>query len=103
MAEIIGIKPLWDTLPLVTGKEESKSLAKDSLPVFEDIFRTAIDNVKQTDKEKNEAQYLLATGQLDSPATYMIAMNKAELSAQLLVQLRQKALDAYGEISRMNM
>lgn len=103
MAEIAGIKPLWDSMPIKLAKQESAELQKDSLPVFEDIFRTAIDNVKQTEKAKVEAQYLLATGQLDSPATYMVAMNKAELSAQLLVQLRQRALDAYGEISRMNM
>lgn len=103
MAEIGGIKPLWDAMPLSMGKKADDHTEGAAVPLFEDVFRFAIDNVKQTDKEKNEAQYLLATGQLDSPATFTIAMNKADISAKLLAEMRNRALDAYSELSRMNM
>ena len=70
---------------------------------FADIFQSAIDNVRQTDAEKVQAQYLLATGQLDNPAVATIAATKNELAVNLLVQLRNKALDAYSELTRISL
>lgn len=71
--------------------------------MFGDIFQAAIDSVKETDAEKNQAEYLLATGQLDNPASLMIAMYKSQTAVDLLVQLRNKALDAYSELTRINL
>ena len=62
-----------------------------------------MENVKETDAQKNQAQYLLATGQLDNPAELMIASTEAAVSVELLVQLRNKALDAYSELMRISM
>ena len=59
--------------------------------------------MKETDAQKNQAQYLLATGQLDNPAELMIASTEAAVSVELLVQLRNKALDAYSELMRISM
>ena len=66
------------------------------------IFKSAIENVRATDDEKNKAEYLLATGQLDNPAELTIAATKAATAVSLLVQLRNKALDAYNELMRIN-
>ena len=68
---------------------------------FASIFQSAIDYVKETDAEKNEAQYLLATGQLDNPAELTIAATKAQIAVDLLVQLRNKALEAYNELKNI--
>jgi flagellar hook-basal body complex protein FliE len=70
--------------------------------MFESIFQNAIDNVKETDKDLVQAQYLLSTGQLDNPATVTIAATKNQVAVELLVQLRSKALDAYSELTRMS-
>lgn len=70
---------------------------------FGTVFQAAIENVKQTDQEKREAEYLLATGQLDNPALLTIASTKSELAVSLLVQLRNKALDAYTELTRISL
>ncbi len=40
---------------------------------FGDIFKMAIDAVKETDAEKTQLQYLMATGQLDNPAELSLA------------------------------
>ena len=100
MAAIGSIQPLWDSISLdkTTSKDNTAS-SQNGFPVFADVFQ----NVKQTDAENNQAQYLLATGQLDNPAVATIAGTKAQLSVQLLAELRNKALDAYSEISRMSM
>ena len=59
--------------------------------------------MKETDAEAKEAQYLLATGQLDNPAMAMLAGSKSALAVDFLVQLREKALNAYSELTRMNL
>ncbi|MCI9551923.1 MAG: flagellar hook-basal body complex protein FliE [Acutalibacter sp.] len=70
---------------------------------FGDIFKMAIDAVKETDAEKTQMQYLMATGQLDNPAELSLAASKYELSVNLLVQLRNRALDAYNELIRITL
>nr|WP_297282486.1 flagellar hook-basal body complex protein FliE [uncultured Agathobaculum sp.] len=103
MVTIGSIQPLWDTISLdKTNTKENTASSQNGFPVFADVFQNAINNVKQTDAEYSEAQYLLATGQLDNPAVATIAGTKATLSVQLLAELRNKALDAYSEISRMS-
>ena len=67
-----------------------------------DIFGAAVQSVKETDATKTQMEYLLATGQLDNPALLTIASTKAQLSVQLLVQLRNRALDAYNELMRIS-
>lgn len=98
---ISTIQPLWESTLLGEqtqgGPDETSGLA------FSSIFQVAIDQVRQTDAEKNKTEYLLATGQLDDPSTMNIAMTQYELSVQLLIQLRNKALDAYSELTRISL
>ena len=68
---------------------------------FGSIFQSAIDYVKETDQAKNEAEYLLAPGQLDNPAELTIAATKAQIAVELMVQLRNRALDAYNELKNI--
>lgn len=71
--------------------------------MFEDVFRQAIENVKETDKELQMQQYLLASGQSDDLHNLTIASTKAQLSIDLMVQLRNKAMEAYNEMMRINL
>lgn len=97
---ITGIEPLWDVMPL------TKTEPVEETPLggaFGDIFRSAIENVQETDADVSKAEYLLSTGQLDDPAVLSIAEVKAEYAVDLLVQLRNKAVDAYNEIMRISL
>jgi flagellar hook-basal body complex protein FliE len=69
---------------------------------FYSIFQDAVQNVKDTNSDLVQSEYLLSTGQLDNPATVTIAATKSELAVELLVQLRNKALDAYSELTRIS-
>ena len=89
-------------MPLTREPQSTAKSAGHDTP-FTDIFQTAIDSVKETDAEKNQMEYLMATGQLDNPALLTIASTKAQLSVELLVQLRNKSMDAYNELVRMNL
>lgn len=97
------ITPIEQIRP-VSGTEEIKpaEAVREGQSLFGAVFQSAIDNVKQTDMEVREAQYLLSTGQLDNPAAQTIAAEKASIALDLLIQLRNKALEAYSELTRMN-
>ena len=82
-----------------TAAEETGRFAESA---FGQIFNSLIQNVKDTDAEFTQAQYLLATGQLDNPAQLSIAAYKNQIAVDLLVQMRNKALDAYNELKNMN-
>ena len=100
MTSIKGIESLLGGMSLGMGEKVQNS-AENNL--FGDIFQSAIGAVKETDAEKNQAEYLLATGQLDNPAALTIASTKSQISVQLLVQLRNKALDSYNELMRISL
>ena len=68
---------------------------------FQDLFQNAVENVKSTNADVNQELYKLTTGQSDDLHNIAIASTKATLSVQMLVQLRNKALDAYNEVMRM--
>ena len=87
---ISGIKPIQNAVALNTTQKAGGSATSVSDGIFADIFQTAINNVKTTDADMNEAQYLLATGQLDNPAEATIAAAKATSAVELLVQLRNR-------------
>ena len=56
--------------------------------LFADIFQAAVENVKETEQVKNDAEYRLATGQMDNPAEMSIASSQWSMSVNLLIQLR---------------
>lgn len=90
-----------------TGSADHTSLLKDgtaseSGSVFGDVFKSAIAQVKETQLDVENKQYLLATGQLDDMHTLPIAEAKAALSIEMLVTLRNKALESYSEIMKIS-
>lgn len=71
--------------------------------MFSQVFQSMVNNVKETDAARNEAYYALATGQLDNPAEASIAATQASIATELLVQMRDRALDAYSELMRISL
>jgi len=105
-----GITGITNTIqkiaaPVRPGQEEEKAVGLDELKQsssFGSLFGDLIQNVKDTDAEFTQAQYLLSTGQLDNPVQVGISGYKAEIALDLLIQLRNRALDAYNELKNMN-
>lgn len=97
------ITPIEQLAPLMAGKQSQTTEAESDHGMFLSVFQSAIDNVKQTDAEVVNNEYLLSTGQLDNPAILTISETKSAMAVELLVQLRNKALDAYSELTRINL
>ena len=100
LTPIDKLSPLTPISPEKNAQEAGSPVEES---VFGAIFRSAIDNVKETDADFKEAQYLLATGQLDNPAALQIAQEKEGMALELLIQLRSKALEVYSELNRINL
>ena len=81
--------------------ELNKVKEKNSDISFKSIFDTAIDNYKNAEAEVDKDIYQLSVGETDDLHNLMINTQKAQISLDLLIQLRNKALDAYNEIMRM--
>ena len=105
-AGIAGItNPIQKIASPVQAGEEDKAVGLDEVKEssFGSLFTDLIQNVRDTDAEFTQAQYLLATGQLDNPAEVTIANTKAAAAVDLLIQLRNKAVDAYSELMRISL
>lgn len=94
------ISPLWEAFP--TSKPQTTEAAVSGSSIFADIFNTMVDNVRETEDVVAKNEYLLSTGQLDNPAALQVSQLKADAATSLLIQLRDKVLNAYSELSRIS-
>ncbi len=74
--------------------------AKPAVP-FSQVFSTAIENLKETQAQSAKDAYDLAMGNVDDLHRVMINSEKAAAALELTVQLTSKAVNAYKEISSM--
>ena len=93
------IQPLWTDLQTegmrLDAGAEVGGTRRTQPTLFSDIFQSAIDRVR-------EVAYQLATGQLDNPAALMTSITEAQASLELLIQLRNKAVESYNELMRLS-
>lgn len=93
--EITGITT---SMPLRPADTSAVSTAKDG---FADIIKSTIDQVNQAQNTGETAIQQLNTGSAESLHEVMIAVEEADISLKMLVQMRNKALQAYEEVMRM--
>jgi flagellar hook-basal body complex protein FliE len=68
---------------------------------FMNTLRTAIDQVGQLQSEADGKVAQLLTGNGQDVHTAMIAVEKASLAFQMMVQVRNKIVQAYQQVSGM--
>ena len=91
---IEGNLPL--TLPETSGKEVSKAGN-----AFQDLLNNTIEQVNKAEHKGDMAIQKLHTGEAKNLHEVMIAVEEADIALRMLVQMRNKALEAYSEIMRM--
>ena len=90
----------------INGLENSRkteSVIEEAAGSFGNIFTSAVENVFKTDDEKTQLEYQLSVGELDNPAQLVFASTKYQIAFFLFIQLRNKALDAYSELTRISL
>ena len=88
------------SVPSQSGKIISSEFEKDE-GSFGKILTNSIKEVNKLQKEAEKASINLVTGQETDIHNTMIAIEKADISFRLMMQVRNKIVAAYEEIKRM--
>jgi flagellar hook-basal body complex protein FliE len=83
--------------PIPIGENDTKSNTS-----FADLVTDAINSVDQAQKTADHDVKNIVMGKTDNVAETMIAMEKAQLSFNLMLEIRNKAVSTYQELSRMS-
>ena len=99
LGQISGIRPVDQ----IGGfRQDAVSTAGNGMP-FKEIFTTAISDLKETEVIANNDATLLALGDIDDLHTLGINATKAYLAERFVVELRNRAMEAYTELMRLNL
>ncbi|GAB6072307.1 flagellar hook-basal body complex protein FliE [Venenivibrio stagnispumantis] len=85
-------------LPLKIDNEESIKTSKKN---FSDILKEFIADVNNDLITAKDAEKALAMGETNDIQQVMYLIEKADISFRLITEIRNKALEAYQEIMRM--
>lgn len=88
------------TGPAQSGQPGHTAVVPSSDPFLERLTQ-AVQQVNDLQGEANLQATQLATGQTRDLSEVVTAVEKADLALQLTVQVTQKAVQAYQEISRL--
>ncbi|MBN2072715.1 MAG: flagellar hook-basal body complex protein FliE [Actinobacteria bacterium] len=81
--------------------KKTLSTGGDGQKGFAESIKDGIESVSKLQEEANANVKKALSGDETGLAEVMISALKAELSMQLTLQIRNKVIDAYNEISRM--
>lgn len=84
------------------GSRKYEAQSNGQLTLFSDVFKNAVNQVRETQADVEYKQYLLSTGQIDDAHTLPIAEAKAGLTVDVLITLRNKTLEAYNDLIKIN-
>jgi flagellar hook-basal body complex protein FliE len=91
-------------MPEVAGLRAPETLSVDKEKAahpFADVLKSSLDEVNKLQQKADAAAQSLATGDQTSVQDTMIAMEQADLSFRFMMQVRNKIVDAYQEIMRI--
>ncbi len=74
----------------------------DTRPGFKEALENTVKQVNQSQLQANTAIEELATGRSSNLHETMIAIQKAEVSFKMLMQVRNKIINVYQEVMRMS-
>jgi len=96
--ELNGIRPFRE---IDLSPERGSLKPAQSGESFADMLTRAVSNVDGAMKESDQNVQDFVAGKTDNVHDVMISMQRAQLSFQMMVEVRNKAIEAYHEISRM--
>ncbi len=98
MQTVSSLKPLS---PIMGPQATQDVTSKKNGMGFSDFLNNAIQNAENTAEVSREMTNALLSGETDDLHSVTIAGEKADLALNLVIQVRNKVVDAYNEIMRM--
>lgn len=81
--------------PQSSGNQRSEGAS------FQETLKSLIQDVDTLQKDADETTRKLLSGELENIHQVMLAMEEANTSFQLMMEMRNKILEAYREVMRM--
>jgi flagellar hook-basal body complex protein FliE len=97
----LKITPLSLQQPLPRTSLEGSAGAREGGIDFKSGLNRALDSLNSVQNEADNTMTKMVTGEVDDIHQVVLAVEKANLSMQLAVQVRNKVVEAYQEIMRM--
>ena len=91
------VNPFVIPLPAEIKSEKNKGVS----PGFGDMVQNALDKVNRQQLQAQEATRQFISGDLEDIHQLMIASEQARISLQLTMQVTNKIIEAYRELSRL--
>ena len=95
------MQPIQGITPVVFGKTQESSEVDKAGSTFSSMLNDLVSDVEQQQASADQAIQELHAGGNTSLHEAMIAMEQADISIRFMVQVRNKAMEAYQEIMRM--
>lgn len=81
---------------------QANATAKTSTP-FSEVVQKAVNGVNEMQVQADQKSADLISGKTDDVHDVSIAMQRSKLSFELMMEIRNKLLDTYKEVSRIQM
>ncbi len=94
---VSGLIPGVGAARPAVGGEAAPAASKS----FKSVLLESLDEVNRLQAEADQGVQRLVTGQTENVAEVMTAVNKAGIAFDLLMEIRNKLVDAYKEIQQM--
>lgn len=85
----------------VKSVSQNNDIQNENVISFGDYLKNALNSVNQLQLDSQQIGVDFAAGKTDNIHEVMLAGEKADIAMQLTMQIRNKVLDAYNEIMRM--
>lgn len=99
MAGITGISPIDASINGVQPIAP-RPTAAGAGPDFAGLLRQQLDQVVELSSNAEQLQQQFAAGEISDVNAVVLAMSKADLALTFAMELRNKVIDAYQELSR---
>ncbi|MDR3231613.1 MAG: flagellar hook-basal body complex protein FliE [Synergistaceae bacterium] len=92
----------------IKGRKEAKPHASASLShgrgevTFEELLSSSVKEVNSLQLEADVMLQKLATGDVEDISEVVMASSRAEVALRMFMELRNKFVDAYQQLSRMS-
>lgn len=97
----MNILPVPGILPQPAAGTDDLNRVADGGKSFASILNKALEDVNSTQLKADDAAKKFLTGEIQDVHQVVIAMEEARLMMQLALEVRNKVVEAYQEISRM--
>jgi flagellar hook-basal body complex protein FliE len=86
---------------ILPAQGAAKAEAAPGGPSFKDFLLQSIQEVNSMQQQADRAVEKLATGDDVSPAEVLTAVQKADIAFRMMIQVRNKMLDAFNEVQNL--